>query len=289
MGRCKNDRYKWFIITTLNVIIFVGCSSFDPTKPNRSYHGPYPSTFNDIAVKNLLLAKELGKIPEIQDGISDNDTMVLEEIVKLYRANPKAFDKTFEQMYQVGIPEVRKYCSPLQAVYWLIEDGKTDNVSIHNYSLINLLNNAWWSTGFGYNDPKGRWKNFRDVTDRLNSPVLLDFYERRNFSYVSFNGYKLVHGGPPPTIIFKKEKGSCSFFTSFSVYCLRRAGYQAEAITVKSSYSGADFHRVCEFIDKDGKFYIMDNSKNFYPAGSGITTKDAFLKSNEFISYGYYR
>ncbi len=281
----------WYVITVFNLIIFAGCSLDGPTKPNKPYNGSHSPTFNELLINNPLLAKELGKIPEIQDGISDDDVMVLEEIVKLYRNNHKAFDKAFEQMYQVGKPEVRKYCSPLQAVYWLIEDGKIDNINIHNYDLINLLNNAWWSTGFDYNDTKGRWKNFRDVAERLNSPVLLDYYERRDFRYVSFEatGYKLDYGGPPPRVIFRQKTGSCSFFTSFSAYCLSKAGYQAKAITIKWNDGVGGLHRVCEFVDKDGKFYIMDNSRKILIVGSGITTKDTYLKGVTFVSYGYHR
>ena len=37
---------------------------------------------------------------------------------------PQKFDSTFKQMYQVGKPDVRKYNSALQAMFWLFEDGK---------------------------------------------------------------------------------------------------------------------------------------------------------------------
>jgi hypothetical protein len=92
-----------------------------------------------------LLAQEIGKLPEIQDGISDSEAIALEKLCDLYMKNPENFNKTFEKMYQVGKPEVRRYCSPLQAVYWLIMDGKTDAINIHNYDLTNpttiLMNN----------------------------------------------------------------------------------------------------------------------------------------------------
>ncbi len=126
----------------LSLVVFTGCAS---TKPNTPYLGPYPSGFNDLAHKNPLLAEELGKLPELQDGISEEETDALGKIVELYIDNPKAFDKAFEQMYQVGIPEVRKYCTPLQALYWLAEDGKIDELhsQMDNYSLRNLLDSSW--------------------------------------------------------------------------------------------------------------------------------------------------
>ena len=92
-----------------------------------------------------MLAEELGKLPEIQDGISENDSVVLQKIVGLYNANPIFFKKAFEEMYQTGLPEVRKYCSPLQALFWTIEDGNMNVAKdiIHNYSLDLLLASAW--------------------------------------------------------------------------------------------------------------------------------------------------
>lgn len=87
----------------------------------------------------------MGKLPEVQDGISQDEKAALEIIIKLYNDNSERFDATFEQMYQVGIPEVRKYCTPLQALYWMIEDGKTEDAKyfIANYKLERLLEKAW--------------------------------------------------------------------------------------------------------------------------------------------------
>jgi hypothetical protein len=84
-------------------------------------------------------------IPEIQDGVSGNDTIVLEKLVKLYDSDPGAFEIAFEAMYQTGIPETRKYCSPLQALFWIIDEGNMDVAQdvIRNYSLKKLLTSAW--------------------------------------------------------------------------------------------------------------------------------------------------
>ncbi len=286
-------RYYLSPIFLLILSVFLsGCASSGTTKPNLPYAGnSYPAELTELAQKNPLIVKELGKLPELQDGVSETDVNILRNIVKLYNNDPSNFEIVFNEMYKVGLPEVRKYCSPLQAVYWLIKNGKIDNINIYNFDLINLLNNAWWSTLFEYNDPKGRWESFSDVTERLNSPILLDYYERRAFSYVTFEktGYKLEHGGPPPSVIFKKKKGSCSFFTAFSAYCLHKAGYQGKAIAVKYNDGGSNFHHVCEFVDKDGTFYIMDNSRKVSPAGTGIFPQESFFKEYTFVMYGYNR
>ena len=91
------------------------------------------------------MAKELGKLPEITDGISENEANALNIIIKLYRENPNVFDSAFRQMYQIGLPEVRAYCSPLQAIFWLAENDAVDrdNAPIFDYSLKKLLDKAW--------------------------------------------------------------------------------------------------------------------------------------------------
>jgi hypothetical protein len=134
-----------FIATILLCSIAGACTSLGPAKPNSPYQGPYPTSFNKISVKNPLLAQEIGKLPEIQDGISESEAAALDHFVRIYNNNTKLFDKAFQEMYQVGLPDVRKYCAPLQALYWLAEDGKIDELptQIHNYSLKNLLNSSW--------------------------------------------------------------------------------------------------------------------------------------------------
>lgn len=132
-------------VFTLLVAFFSGCAWFGPTKPKSPYEGAYPPKFSHIVQKNPLLAKELGKLPEIQDGISAIEASALERIVGLYNSDPASFDSSFEQMYRVGLPEVRKYCSPLQALFWMAKDGKLDNRNnpLADYSLEKLLDGAW--------------------------------------------------------------------------------------------------------------------------------------------------
>ena len=48
-------------------------------------------------------------------------------------------------MHKVGLPEVRNYCSPLQGLFWLAEDGKLKEMAsiVREYSLYNLLSSSW--------------------------------------------------------------------------------------------------------------------------------------------------
>ena len=145
--------------TPLNLVVAIllcfiagGCTSLEsivlePTVPNEPYSGPYPSSFNELADKNPLLAHELAKLPELQDGISEEEALALSVIVKLYNDDPVAFETAFSKMYKIGIPEVRKYCSPLQALFWLVEDGKLNEAKNFVFQdlfiLEKLLEEAW--------------------------------------------------------------------------------------------------------------------------------------------------
>jgi len=132
----------WMNILFFFIIYLIGCAA---TKPNTPFAGPYPQSFNELSAKNPLLANELAKLPEIQDGISELEETALDHFVRTYNHDSKLFNKVFQEMYLVGIPEVRKYCSPLQALFWLAEDGKKNSINkiLDSYSLDMLLEKAW--------------------------------------------------------------------------------------------------------------------------------------------------
>ncbi|NNK85689.1 MAG: hypothetical protein HKO91_09080, partial [Desulfobacterales bacterium] len=87
----------------------------------------------------------LGKLPELQDGVSEKEMSALNDIIDLYSKNQASFDNAFNKMYKIGLPEYRKYCSPLQALFWLAEDNELSNYDnlISDYSLKKLLDKAW--------------------------------------------------------------------------------------------------------------------------------------------------
>ena len=125
--------------------------TYGRTKPNL-VSSSYPG-YQHIAKKNPLLADEIGKLPEILDGVSVSEAAALEDLVTLYESDTHTFDTAFKEMYQVGLPDVRKYCSPLQALFWMAEDGKLSkgDTLLANYSLDldkdyvlrKLLDTAW--------------------------------------------------------------------------------------------------------------------------------------------------
>jgi hypothetical protein len=269
-----------------------------------------------------LLITELGKIPEMQDGISESESMALKKLAEYYNLDSDAFDKAFEEMYQEGLPGVRKYCSPLQAFFWLVEDGKLEacNKILNKYTLYDLLLNAWDLqdtlnlpmeqlriiintlpqkqqrlydgvtqrnianniTSALYKHYQGllskeskklikdyinhtkyhlRWGNYDTVVERLNSPELLDYYERHVIGYKHRPGYG--EGPEEASRVFRNKYGHCAQVTAFTVYILQKAGYEARRYIVANpalrSPKG-NYHRACLFIMK-GKKYIMDNGR----------------------------
>ena len=205
------------------ILCFSGCASFGPTKPNIPYAGKvYPEALSELAQTNPLLVNELGKLIELQDGVSEWEMSALKDIVEIYKSNPVQFESAFNEMYKVGLPKSRKYCSPLQALFWLVVDGKVDifHTQIENYSLENLLYVSW---DF-YKPEKNieKWSDFDSVTDRLNAPELLDFYINDNIYYK-----KNRTNSHTPKHTFVHRWGDCDDLAVFGKYILRKAGYEA--------------------------------------------------------------
>jgi hypothetical protein len=171
-----------FILTMLLCSIVGGCATLGTTTPNAPHQGPYPDSFAILAQKNSLLGEELAKLPEFQDGISDTEAAALETIVTIYIDNPVAFDMAFDQMFQIGIPKVRKYCSPLQALFWMTEDGKHVEITrlISNYSLDSLLGQAWIFVDLDITHYKHKYLELSDEQAKQ-IVAALDGYEKRRY------------------------------------------------------------------------------------------------------------
>jgi len=311
-------------------MLIAGCASFDRTQPNISILSAGGSPLDDnaasaervlaaIAERNALLFEELGKLPELQDSINDRELAALKHFSTLYGENTSRFDLVFSQMYRIGKPEVRKYCTPLQALFWLLEDGQLQPARkiVAHYSLEYLLCTTWptanlydisWPSGkikkaakgcestgsktnpyilthsldlAGYyllkktDDPEAfeyggddndsnfmhiktrRWGNFKDVVDRLNAPVLIDFYERHNLRYDYYLGARRSN-----RTVFESKRANCVDTTQLTVYCLQRAGYRAEGLSVPpEGRTPADAHLVTKFYVR-GRIFIMDNGRS---------------------------
>jgi len=134
------------IVSILLAVILTACAAPGPATPNIPFAGnPTPPILDDLALKNPLLAEELGKLPELQDGISEAEARALTTLCEVYHSDSDLFDTVFAEMYREGHPGIRKYCAPLQALFWLVEDGRreTCNSILHAYHQDDLLEKAW--------------------------------------------------------------------------------------------------------------------------------------------------
>ena len=73
---------------------------------------------------NPRLADEVKKLPEIRKFRTHSSSLALSNLIEIYQFAPDVFNRKFKAMDEIGIPAHRKYCSGLQAFFWLIQDEK---------------------------------------------------------------------------------------------------------------------------------------------------------------------
>jgi hypothetical protein len=202
-----------------------------------------------VIAQSVSLEMEIARLPEMK---SSPNLKIAETILALSKQYPEAFQK----MLTVGLPEHRKYCSPLQALYWLYEDGysKVAEKITGNYDLNKLLGAAWYSDKYVSSHPellgkqKHRWGNFNTVVERLNSPELIDFYEKKFFKYAFYYSKTAT-----PDLIFIKREGNCDAYAAFTLLCLDKAGYKAWKLNPPHHWTVA--------YQLGDKFYALDNAR----------------------------
>ena len=116
---------KLLLISAFFTFLF-GCTTLKPSKPNTPLAGPYPESLLWLTTENPILAEEITKLPEIQDGFDEIDFITLNKIAETYKRVPILFESAFNEMLKVGKPNMRKYCTPLQSFFWMVENGKIE-------------------------------------------------------------------------------------------------------------------------------------------------------------------
>ena len=124
---------------------------------------------------------------------------------------------------------------------------------------------------------------FEDLTAGLNTPPLIDKYQRKHFRWASESqgggcagtdiGISLKYC-PPNFIYNNKGKGNCGAFTTFAVHCLRKAGYEAYPVYIFEQWPGwlapghqpRDYHIMVLYRDKE-QWFTIDNGKLDYQFG----------------------
>lgn len=76
---------------------------------------------------NRLLADELAKLPEIKKFKTDSARLALDNLLSIYRFSPDRFNHMFARMCTIGLPVHRHNCSPLQAMFWMIQDERLED------------------------------------------------------------------------------------------------------------------------------------------------------------------
>jgi len=324
--------HRYFGLLSLFMFLFAvfnGCSAtrsnlsimdrdYIPSRKNKTNQHFFAAQtiLVQISLRNKLLAFELGKLPEFQNVVSSQEKDALFQLSELYYENSLNFDMSFTKMCQVGLADVKKYNTPLQALFWLLKNEELNEAKdiIKYFSLERLLDYAWllehtnhikrwkWRSKEAskllesclddeikrkieefYNKNKGstdyiillamkhpeafeykfkpfnaklkmhenRWKDFSTVVDRLNSPELVFYYIKNNFSYEQGE-----YGSPKKT--FKMKVGNSKAIAELGQFMLRKAGYKTFIRTVKTPDSSCCFeHTGSGIIVGDGSHILV--------------------------------
>lgn len=226
------------------------------------------------------LYKELLNLPEVKDNPASNkDALEKIALLGLSKENKPVIDGLLNE----GLKTKRKYCTPLQALLWLAYEKNIDECKqLLNRPLNSILINAWTDTSESKNFSSERWKDFNEVTYRLNSPQIISIYLQNRFSYsyrwLEFEGVKSAKE------LFNLCKGACYDYALFSTYLLKKNGYDNAWITaVKFNrlINGLSGHVGNIYQDpKDSLYYCMNTGSIFGPFK---TSNDAMM---QIFSYG---
>ncbi|RLG45923.1 MAG: hypothetical protein DRN90_07400 [Thermoproteota archaeon] len=196
---------------------------------------------------NPKIAEEVEKLPDYRDDIDAKEIEALEDLI--VAVNIPAYSETFKKMLQEGIPERRRYCTPLEAAIWIFEDEEPEDVRFlkGHYDIFTFITYAWRNTTTSDNYQSDKWDEFEEVVDRLNSPILLCIWWKDNMRY-KYDG-RVSH----PRDVFYKKYGECADAATFAAYVLEKNGYDAKVMRMLDDIG----HAVCCVKLEDG-LYVVD-------------------------------
>jgi hypothetical protein len=213
------------------------------------------------------LALEAGRLPAFQKEINEKTLLTLTRFTDLIENAQPEQKSGLESLLSIGIKESRRYSAPLEAVFWILEqDDSSQNKEILSLSLENLLDKAW-----NFSE-KTRWQDYESVTERLNAPELINYYQRIRIIYISDKGKLNALYGDARNL-FEKNSGNCYDHSAFASYCLEKAGYKTSVIGVHPSKP--EYHVVCKY-EIDGKSYYLDNGRPDKFLRRGIIPKEEY-------------
>ena len=226
----------------------------------------------ELSLINPKIAKELGKLPDLHDGISSGEINAIEKLIELYNFVPADFEEFFARMENIGNPEVRKYLAPLEALLWLSQEDEIETLRKRlTYDTIGTLYGAQILLGNAWNFlDQAKWGDPHKVMDRLNSPELFEYWFAHNFKYDWSKFWITAPRAYPQSAetSIKIKKGICFDAAYLAYVCLKRAGYDVTGLNVYfvgRAPSRAIMHSVC--ILKKEEF----NEIKFYKLGDTNT------------------
>jgi len=247
---------RHLLITIILIItLLTGCAQTQPVK-TKGITEQSPTVLGLLGQLSPSLAHEVNRLPEFQQSVSERQIQALNKFVYLTNNATESEKSNLSSILKVGIPKSRKYCTPIQAIFWLLEkkDFEPGNSPL-GYPLIDLLHKAW-----DYAE-KDRWKDYETVTDRLNSHELVNYYEKGRFLYdLRGEDRKPTGATYDPLYLFWFNRGHCRDVTAFTLHCLKKAGYKVKEYRVDPGITTKAYHAATLF-EWQGKNYIMDNGR----------------------------
>lgn len=270
-----------FLLWTISLFSFLlGCTAIKETqKPEKVSEG-LQTRFKEEVEKELIilnktnpiLAEELRRLPELRTGLNEKGVVAIKRIVTFYTQspNPDEVKQIFDKILGIGKREYRKFSAPLQALLWAAEENElplgqnpltifskekhmafnwqmygpdfryvTFNKNLdENEDVITFVTCIWKKT---YTTDK--WKDPKEIIDRLNSPHLFDLFFRDNIRYDWEKRESYGSSGfyvKPVKETIKSRRGTCSDATNFAIEALGKAGYKVIPLRVYFKRPGFD-------------------------------------------------
>jgi hypothetical protein len=226
------------------------------------------TSFQRLFGVSKTLALEAGRLPAFQKDVREKDVVALARFTEIVENTTPEQKTNLELLLKIGLQECRCYSTSLEAIFWVLErDDYARNKQVLQFSLEELLNKAW-----DFSD-RPRWGDYETVTDRLNAPELVNYYQRIRLVYVS-RGVGTREGLiGHPCDLFVRGTGNCYDHSEFAAYCFKKAGYKTSVVGVHPSQ--AHLHVVCQF-EADGKSYFIDNGRPDKFLRRGIIPKEEY-------------
>jgi hypothetical protein len=217
----------------------------------KSAKEPFDIYLAEIWKSYPELSEELQKLPDFS-VVDEKDLEALIKITDL-AADPKN-RPALGDILNEGIKEKRKYCSPLEALLWILYDKKPDDPTLKRIisEPTKLTEYSWKNSSESNNYKSDRWKDFDEVVYRLNSPDLVSIYMKDNIRWEPEKTNEYL----PAKMIFERKYDDCDGHAILQSYLLKTNGYDAWVVGL--SIESELGHNVCGYyINK--LIYILDN------------------------------